>query len=124
MTMVLQLVNFSKPGTAGTQNTNAVLTIINDDFYGDLGFNVTNYTVMENGGYATITVIRRDASAAGAQVSCATVGDPAKAGRDYVATNNILAFAANQMAQSFNVTILDTSATNAAYQIGRASGSE
>jgi uncharacterized delta-60 repeat protein/uncharacterized repeat protein (TIGR01451 family) len=118
-TVVLQLVNFSKPGTAGTQNTNAVLTIINDDFYGDLGFNVTNYTVMENGGYATITVIRRDGSAGGAQVSYATVNDTAQAGRDYVATNNILTFAANQMAQSFNVTILDTSATNAAYPNGQ-----
>ena len=64
-TVVLELVNYSDHRTAGTQNTNAVLTIVNDDFYGDLSFNVTNYTVMENGGYATITVIRRNGSAGG-----------------------------------------------------------
>ena len=118
-TVVLWLVNYSDHRTAGTENTNAVLTIVNDDFYGDLSFNVTNYNVMENGGYATITVIRRSGSAAGAAVNFATADDTAHAGVDYVPTNGVLTFAANQIAQSFNVPILDSAFTNAPYPNGQ-----
>ncbi len=109
----LQLANFSIPGAAGAQ-TNAVLRIINDEFYGDLSFNVTNYLVNANGGYATVTVIRRNGSAGTATVNYATADDSALAGRDYVAASGVLSFAPNELAKSFNVTILDSAATNAA----------
>ena len=116
-TVTLALANFSNTGTAGV--TNAVLTIVNDDFYGDLSFNTTNYTVMESGGYATVTVIRRGGSAGGVQVNYSTVDGTALAGRDYVAASGTLVFAANELAKSFNVTILDSAATNSPYPNGQ-----
>ncbi len=117
-TVVLQLMNFSDQRTAGVR-TNAVLTIINDDFYGDLSFNVTNYIVNESGGYATLTVIRRNGSAGGVQVNYSTADGTALAGRDYVSASGTLAFAANEVARSFNVPILDSAATNAPYPNGQ-----
>lgn len=118
-TVVLQLVNYSDRRTAGSVNTNAVLTIVNDDFYGDLSFNVTNYSVMENGGYATVTVIRRNGSAGSVQVHYATADGTALAGHDYVAASGVLSFAANELAKSFNVTILDTAMTDPPYPNGQ-----
>jgi uncharacterized repeat protein (TIGR01451 family)/uncharacterized delta-60 repeat protein len=120
-TIVLQLVNYSDHRSIGTQNTNAVLTIVNDDFYGDLSFNVTNYTVMENGGYATVTVIRRNGSAQGVTVNYATADGTALAGRDYLATSGVLSFAANEVAKSFTVPILDSAATQWPYPNGQLS---
>ena len=115
----LVLTNFSDRRAAGLL-TNALLTIVNDDFYGDLSFNVTNYSVMENGGYATVTVIRRSGSAGSVSVNYSTVDGTALAGRDYVGiTNGVLSFAPNELAKSFNVTILDTAAMLPPYPNGQ-----
>ena len=117
-TVVLQLTNFSRAGTAGVW-TNAVLTIVNDEFYGDLGFNVTNYTVNANGGYATVTVVRRSGSDGTASVDYSTADGGAVAGIDYVAASGTLTFPPNVLAQSFNVPILDSAVANGPYPDGQ-----
>jgi uncharacterized delta-60 repeat protein/uncharacterized repeat protein (TIGR01451 family) len=117
-TVVLQLANYSRPGIAGVW-TNALLTIINDEFYGDLSFNVTNYLVTANGGNATVTVTRRNGSAGTATVNYSTADGTAHAGTDYVLTSGTLTFPPNVVAQSFNVPILDSAVVNGPYPNGR-----
>jgi uncharacterized delta-60 repeat protein len=93
----------SSPGSI----TNATLTIINDNSYGTLQFSAPSYLVNENGGYATITVIRTGGDAGSVSVNFTnTPGPHTTPGYNYVATNGLLTFAAGQIAASFNVSIL------------------
>jgi uncharacterized delta-60 repeat protein len=96
----------SSPGSI----TNATLTIINDNSYGTLQFSAPSYLVNENGGYATITVIRTGGDAGLVSVNYTTTNGPPPNGattNNYVATNGVLPFAAGQIAASFNVSILN-----------------
>jgi uncharacterized delta-60 repeat protein/uncharacterized repeat protein (TIGR01451 family) len=93
--------------------TNATLTINNDSSYGTLQFSAPSYFVNENGGFATITVIRTGGAAGSASVNFATAdgpnawGDPGYATTNFVATNGVLTFMPNQLAASFNVQLID-----------------
>ena len=87
--------------------TNAVLTIFNDNSYGTVQFSATNYLVNENGGYATITVIRTGGDAGSVSVNFATTPGTALARVNYTTTTGVLAFAAGQIATNFNVPILN-----------------
>jgi uncharacterized delta-60 repeat protein len=94
----------SSPGSI----TNATLTIINDNNYGALQFSAPSYLVNENGGSATITVIRTGGAAGSVSVNYTnTPGPHTTAGYNYGATNGVLNFAAGQIAASFNVSILN-----------------
>ena len=99
--------------------TNATLTITNDNSYGVFQFSAPSYVVREDGGYVTITVLRTGGIAAPVSVRYYTSNGPkATNGINYVGTNNVLNFAANQTAASFNVTIANigaTEGTNAFY---------
>jgi uncharacterized delta-60 repeat protein len=86
---------------------NATLTISNDNSYGTLQFSAPSYLVNENGGYATITVIRTGGAAGSVSVNYATTNGTATNGVNYFATNGVLLFAPNQTATNFNVTIID-----------------
>jgi uncharacterized delta-60 repeat protein len=107
--------NASSPGSI----TNAQLIITNDNSYGALQFSAPSYLVNENGGYATITVIRTGGAAGSVSVNYATSnGSNTVAGVNYIATNGVLTFATNQTAVSFNVLVLDDAVqdpTNAFY---------
>lgn len=107
--------NASSPGSI----TNAQLIITNDNSYGTVQFSATNYLVNENGGYATITVVRTGGIAGPVSVNFATSdGANTSSSVNYVATNGVLTFAANQIAASFNVPVLDDlvqESTNAFY---------
>ncbi|MFZ0829365.1 MAG: Calx-beta domain-containing protein [Verrucomicrobiia bacterium] len=88
--------------------TNATLTISNDNSYGTLQLSATNYLVNENGGYATITVVRTIGAAGSVSVHYATGDGPhAVNGINYVGTSGVLSFAANQIAASFIVPIIN-----------------
>jgi uncharacterized delta-60 repeat protein len=95
----------------GTPPTNSIvkatLTISNDNSYGTLQFSAPSYLVNENGGYATITVIRTGGAAGSVSVNYATTNGTATNGVNYFATNGVLMFAPNQTAANFNVTIID-----------------
>jgi uncharacterized delta-60 repeat protein len=104
----------NQPGLfyVGTPPTNSIvqaaLVITNDNSYGAFQFSAPGYVVNENGGYATITVLRTGGTAGPVSVNYATgSGANTAPGVNYDATNGTLVFAANQTAASFNVTIHD-----------------
>ncbi len=72
--------------------TNATLTITNDNSYGAFQFSAPGYVVNENGGYATITVLRTGGTAGPVSVKCATSNGPnALSGTNYAGiTNGVL----------------------------------
>jgi uncharacterized delta-60 repeat protein len=88
--------------------TNATLTISNDNSYGTLQLSTPLYNVNENGGYATITAVRTSGAGGAASVGFNTTpGANTAPGVNYVPTNGLLVFAANQLAASFNVPLID-----------------
>jgi len=87
--------------------TNATLTIINDNSYGNLQFNVSSYVVNEDAGTATITVTRTVGAGGTVSVNYATADGTAVNGLNYLATNGTLTLAPGQLSASFNVRILN-----------------
>jgi uncharacterized delta-60 repeat protein len=88
--------------------TKATLTINNDNNYGTLQFSAASYPVNENGGYATLTVIRTGGAAGSASVNFATANGPnCFSNINYTATSGVLTFAPNQIAATTNVQLLD-----------------
>lgn len=113
-TVFLALTNFQ--GALPGAQTNATLTIINDDAYGRLQFSTASYFADENGGLVAITVVRRDGVAGPVSVQFRTQDLPvgpgsARAGQDYVATNGTLNFASGQVSATFQVRLLDDTLT-------------
>ena len=94
-------------GTPPTNSiTNATLTITNDNSYGAVQFSAPSYLVDENGGYATITVVRTGGTAGPVSVNFTTRnGSNTSSNVNYAATSGVLTFAVNQTAASFNVSI-------------------
>jgi|GEM_PF-3607822 len=74
---------------------------------GALAFNPAAYTVNENAGAATITVVRSGSSASAGTVHYATSDGSARAGADYQPLSGTLTFAAAQTSATFTVTIID-----------------
>lgn len=99
--------------------SNAVCVITNNNSYGTLQFASTNYLVNENGGYATLTVIRTGAASGAVSVNFATTDGTALANTthgavtNYIATNGVVTFAANQIAASFQVPVVTNGVINA-----------
>src|SRR5207244_4364328 len=95
--VILRLFN-PQVGTVASPNllgsrTNATLLIEDADAYGTLAFNQSFYQADENGGSATISVIRRDGLAGNVSVQFTTTPtDPTSPGLDYVPTSGTLAF--------------------------------
>jgi uncharacterized repeat protein (TIGR01451 family)/uncharacterized delta-60 repeat protein len=97
--------------------SNAVLTVVNDDAFGELAFSTTDYFVNERGtntqsgsgtSFAVITVIRKNGSAGVVSVDFATVpGGTATPGADFVNTNRTLVFNPGQLIQTVEVPILN-----------------
>lgn len=85
--------------------TNATLSIVNDDLRGLVRFSTTNYIANENGGPATITVVRTGGSAESVTVNYTTLDDTATNGVDYATAAGSLSFGAGEVSKSFDVTI-------------------
>ncbi|HTV43634.1 MAG TPA: Calx-beta domain-containing protein [Candidatus Sulfotelmatobacter sp.] len=89
------------------QPTNEVITVIDDN--SGLAFSSPNYSI-DNGGNATITVVRVDNTNATSTVQYATVpGGSAIANSDYVPTNGSLTFQPGQTSTNFQVTVIGSS---------------
>src|SRR6185369_5664777 len=90
--------------------TKTTVTMIEDDRYGNLQFSAGSYQVNENGGFATITVIRTGGASDALHVQFAT-GDAGAVSSgplpNYVATNGLLTFNPGEVSKSFTVTLLD-----------------
>jgi uncharacterized delta-60 repeat protein len=87
--------------------TNATLVITNDNSVGTLQFASSSYLVNENGGYATITVVRGGGSVGTISAQFTTANGTATSGVNYVPTNGTITLAASQTSASFNVGILN-----------------
>ncbi|MGA2246808.1 MAG: Calx-beta domain-containing protein, partial [Verrucomicrobiota bacterium] len=87
--------------------TNATLVITNNNSSGTLQFASPGYLVKENGGYATITVLRTGGDVGSISAEFATANGSAVQGSNYVATNGLVILAAGQTSASFNVGILN-----------------
>ena len=88
--------------------SNAWLTIVDvHPSPGILTFTLTNYTVMENGTNALITVIRTNGHSGVVSVNFATYDGTATNNLDYRATNGVLVFAENETNKTFTVPIIN-----------------
>lgn len=86
----------------------ATINILNDD--NQLGFTVSDYSVSENGGAATISVSRKGGTVGTVGVFYSTViGGTATDGADFNGASGTLTFNPGITNQSFTVTILDDS---------------
>ena len=97
----------SAPSLLAGAVTNATLKIINDNSSGTLQFSAPSYTVNENGGFATITVIRTGGAVGAVSVNYTTANSTAVSNVNYTATGGVLNFAANQISSSFTVPIIN-----------------
>jgi hypothetical protein len=91
------------------QPTNAVLTIIDNEVAssGVLQFSATNYTVLEAGPVATITISRTGGGAGGVTVDFTTSDGTATAGLDYTNASRTLSFAANELSKTVTIPIIN-----------------
>ncbi len=105
-------VRISNPTVVGALGPNALatVTIVNQDAYGNPQFSAGSYTVHEQGGYATVTVVRVGGSSETISVDFSTVpGTAVPIGQlaNYVPTNGTLTFGPGEVARSFSVQILN-----------------
>jgi hypothetical protein len=97
-------------GASLGSTTATTVTILNDDVVapGTLQFSLSNYSVAEGDGNATITVTRIGGSTGAVGVSYATSNNTANAGSDYTAVSSTLSWADGVSgAQTFQVPIID-----------------
>jgi uncharacterized delta-60 repeat protein len=101
---------------AANSITNAVVTITNDLTAGTFQFSATDYTVNEDGGYATITIVRNGAPAdlqsSYATVDYTTADNTAVSPNNYQQTSDTLFFDYGQSAATFQVPIVDDGITD------------
>ena len=119
-TVNLTLSNPTGGATLGTPRA-AVLTILDDEV--GLRFSAPTYTVNENGGLATITVVRTGPTASPVSVNYATSDGSAIAGTDYTQRSGTLSFAAGVTSQVFTVPILNNTRVNGNRTVTLALGS-
>src|SRR4051794_40323677 len=104
---------------------NSTLTIIDDEGPGQLDFSSNGYTVLESGGFATITVNRIGAANIGVSVDYQTqtaATTPATPTADYTPIPAVpvhtLTFAPGEMSKTFQVQITDDSAAESPENVG------
>ena len=111
-TFNLVLLNPSLTGLLGLNDT-SVVTIEDDDAFGNFAFGQPVYQADENGTNAIITVVRHSGIAETVNVNY-TVGvggaNPAADGTEFVSDSGVLTFLPGETAQSIHVTILDDAA--------------
>ena len=98
----VNLTLYTPAGGATIGQTNAVLTIVNNNGkFGHLGFTSANYSANENGGTALIGVSRLGASAGIMSVTVMTANGTATNGLNYVGTTNVLSWASGDVSAKF-----------------------
>ncbi|HEY4415397.1 MAG TPA: Calx-beta domain-containing protein, partial [Verrucomicrobiae bacterium] len=91
---------------------NASLTISNDNNNGSIQFTAPSYLVNEDGGYATLTVVRTGGAVGPISAHYATSDGPAVDGINYTGTNGTISLASGQSSASFTVPILNDGVPN------------
>jgi uncharacterized delta-60 repeat protein len=103
----LQLSNPSVPGIIGNLHANPVVTIKDNDRYGEISFSISDFYTDEDGANAVIQVVRRNGSADTVTVNYATSAGTAVPANDYTNVSGTLTFAPGETAQTFVVPIAD-----------------
>src|SRR5262249_21395399 len=98
--------NASGGASIGFQS-NAVLTIIDDDFYGSLSFAAPQLFINESAGNAVISVVRSGGSSDEVSVDFSVLTGTATYGLGYRGTNGTLTFANGVTNLSFVVPIIN-----------------
>lgn len=108
VTVGFALANPTNTALDTTLATTATLTIVDTTPRpGKLGFSASAYVAPENGTNATITIVRTNGIGQQVSISFATSDGTAKAGTDYVATNNTLRFLEKETMKTFDVPLLN-----------------
>jgi hypothetical protein len=88
---------------------NSTLTIVDDEGPGQIDFTSSTYTVLESGGFATISLTRTGASNLVESVSYAATSGGATVGSDFTPANGTVTFDVGEMTKTFQVQITDDS---------------
>jgi hypothetical protein len=106
VTLMLNLVS-APPGADLGDLSTTTLTIVDNDQGGQIRFSAGGYSVKENNGFVTITVMRSGGVAGPVTVDYTTVDGTAVAGLglDYTTTSGTLTFSAGATARQFRVPI-------------------
>jgi len=104
-TVLLSLSNPTGGAQLGAQS-NAVLTIIDDDPAGTISFSNSTFSVNETGAVATLIVTRYGGTARNVGALFTTMDGTAVAGVDYEATNGVVIFGANAFVREIQINIL------------------
>ena len=100
------VVNLTAPAGATIGDTQAAVTVIDDDEGGTLALSPATLSPPESGANAVFTVTRSGGAASGVTVAYATANGSAAAGADYGARSGTLAFAAGQSQATIAVPVL------------------
>ena len=109
LTVGLTLSNGAPPQFASVGSpSDAMLIILTTNFsIGRISFSATNYSCGEGDGYGYVTVVRTNGTAGIVSVRYTTADGTAKAGVDYIATNNILSFAEGETVKTIAIPVLN-----------------
>lgn len=106
-TVSLRIFNPSIAGAIGAVS-NAVLTILDDDFFGTLSFSQPNYDADERGTNVTITVVRTGGLGDTVSIDYAVANGPTATNLvDFLTTSGTLSFGPGVMATNFDVIIVN-----------------
>lgn len=97
------------PGTIVGVPGTTIVTIIDDDVSSTIEFSPANYTVAENAGSVTLTLVanRQGDPSDVLTVGYETIGGTAVAGADFVSTSGTITFGPGETSRSITVQIID-----------------
>jgi hypothetical protein len=102
--LTLALVSGPAGAAVGAQGA-AILNIMDNDAGGQIRFRESGYTIKENNGFLTVTILRTGGVAGPVSVDYTTVDGSARAGVDYTLTQGTLTFPAGTTSRQFIVPI-------------------
>lgn len=116
-TFTMELSNATGGAVIGTNKSVANFTVLDDE--SSVSFSNAAFTVSENVGKITATVIRTGSLRTQTSVNFSTANLSAITGQDYRATNGTLIFPPNTRSKTFSVNVLDNSVVdgNRAFQL-------